>query len=1071
MSLRRTRPAIALVLTLAALAAPASASAVTRDLLSTTVTATGALDDACHSRLRAPTSDGVVQKSVTSPAPGWISAQLEGDGPGDWDVAIFQTDTNRLVAGSAAFGAIEHAQGVVGTGAPVTVQACRRDAAAARTAKLNVTLTLADASKPHKVQLASVSVPNRFRFAELERLGLNMADHGHGKTHDVVLYGPDDHAKLRRAKFTYVVEVDDLIAHDTRNRARDRANAPRLRQAGTRALPSGRTGPYRRLPDYQDEMKKLVEENPGLVKPIQLPLRSYEGRPVEGVEISTNVNARDGKPIFLNMGTHHAREWPSAEHSLEWAYEMVNGFRSGNTRVQSLLDKTRVIVIPVINPDGFNISREAGEAQLAGDGRGDPIAGGETANIVAHPLEYRRKNCRLPNDAPAGSCATFSQGVAEPGVDPNRNYGGFWGGPGASTDPTNLTYRGPGPFSEPETQNVRDLMSKRQVTTMITNHTFSALVLRPPGLQIQGAPPDEDLYKALGDTMAAENGYLSQRAYQLYDTTGTTEDWSYYATGGLGFTFEIGCKELDREGGKCDAANFHPPYVEMIAEYEGTSPLADDLKPDGLGNREAYFKALEHTADASKHSVLEGSAPVGAVLRLKKSFKTETFPQEDGKPIELDDTLETVMDVPLSGRFEWHINPSTRPVVAKDKGREATGQPSPPEEFDGGVGHPDDGAAACGDAEDNTASCTNDHPFTVPSGAGIDNARATIRIEWATLESDWDMRVFHDVDGDGAVEPGDEEVGSSQQGTTDYEETTITEPVLKPGDSYVVRVNNFLAAQDYAGKITYGGPADFVPARTESWTLTCERPNGEVLSTQQITIGRGQRQTPDLGACAARFTQPGPPQAGTTACATAAGFRSVATQPRGRRVRLAFARRESQPVNVDIFQVALGRRVIGERLVTRFRSKTSSFEWNGRGARSGYLFARYSMRLPDGRVDVRRKVLRFVNGRFSNQPDFYRRESCALLGSYKLERPVFGGRNGKSLGIAYRVTDNARVRLEVLRGSQTIKTLANEKRVSAGRTYRARTTSRGLRAGNYKIRITVRQGSRRVTSTLVARRL
>jgi uncharacterized membrane protein len=46
--------------------------------------------------------------------------------------------------------------------------------------------------------------------------------------------------------------------------------------------------------------------------------------------------------------------------------------------------------------------------------------------------------------------------------------------------------------------------------------------------------------KALGDSMAAENGYLSMYGWQLYDTTGTTEDWSYYATGGLGFTFEIG---------------------------------------------------------------------------------------------------------------------------------------------------------------------------------------------------------------------------------------------------------------------------------------------------------------------------------------------------------------------------------------------------------------------------------------------------------------------------------------------------------------------------------------------------
>lgn len=40
--------------------------------------------------------------------------------------------------------------------------------------------------------------------------------------------------------------------------------------------------------------------------------------------------------------------------------------------------------------------------------------------------------------------------------------------------------------------------------------------------------------------MAKENGYANQKSYELYDTSGATEDWTYYATGGLGFTFEIG---------------------------------------------------------------------------------------------------------------------------------------------------------------------------------------------------------------------------------------------------------------------------------------------------------------------------------------------------------------------------------------------------------------------------------------------------------------------------------------------------------------------------------------------------
>ena len=55
------------------------------------------------------------------------------------------------------------------------------------------------------------------------------------------------------------------------------------------------------------------------------------------------------------------------------------------------------------------------------------------------------------------------------------------------------TYRGDGPFSEPEVQNIRELISSRQVTNLITNHTYSNLVLRPPGVADFGFPLEEPL--------------------------------------------------------------------------------------------------------------------------------------------------------------------------------------------------------------------------------------------------------------------------------------------------------------------------------------------------------------------------------------------------------------------------------------------------------------------------------------------------------------------------------------------------------------------------------------------------
>ena len=170
-------------------------------------------------------------------------------------------------------------------------------------------------------------------------------------------------------------------------------------------------------------MKALALANPDLVKPITLAHTSRQGRPVEGLEITTNPTARDGKPVYLQLGMHHAREWPSAEHTLEWAYELIQDYRAGDARTRTLVESVRTIIVPVVNPDGFNFSREDGQTK----GHGGGFSG-----FNASDAEFHRKNCS------AASC------VVNGGVDLNRNYGDLWGGPGATSNPAVETYRGTG---------------------------------------------------------------------------------------------------------------------------------------------------------------------------------------------------------------------------------------------------------------------------------------------------------------------------------------------------------------------------------------------------------------------------------------------------------------------------------------------------------------------------------------------------------------------------------------------------------------------------------------------------
>jgi hypothetical protein len=232
----RLRAVLIAVLALSALLAPTAAEA--RDLLSTSVSAPRSEDRSCTSKLLGGAAQPA--KTLTAPAVGWLTARLEGDGPGDWDLAVFESNTGRLVGGSTSFGAVEVAQGIVGTGAPLAVQACRRSGDT-RTAKLSVTLAEVDDKPAVKAKLVRISVPSRDRNSELEKLGLDLTEHARPGYREAVLYGAKDAQRLRDAKFTFTLEVADLVA-------RDRAARARERRASARALPSGRTGTYRRRP-------------------------------------------------------------------------------------------------------------------------------------------------------------------------------------------------------------------------------------------------------------------------------------------------------------------------------------------------------------------------------------------------------------------------------------------------------------------------------------------------------------------------------------------------------------------------------------------------------------------------------------------------------------------------------------------------------------------------------------------------------------------------------------------------------------------------------------------------------
>jgi Zinc carboxypeptidase len=652
---------------------------------------------------------------------------------------------------------------------------------------------LQQADDGDKVQLVHVEAGTRAERNRLAKLGLDLTEHGDLTGLDVVLHGTEDAEILREAGFDWRVKVADLAAKARANARADRQYAAEVAES---PLPSGRTS-YRHLEDYNRELIQLTRKYPNTTRPLVLPNRSVEGRKIRGIEITSHAGNRlDGKPVMLMVGAHHAREWPSAEHTMEWAYELLENYKS-NPETKRIVNNVRTIVVPVLNPDGFRISREA-----------DPLG-----DFSLFDYEMKRKNCSISQFTPeqylGGTCEDNPAGRYR-GTDLNRNYPGFWGGPGASPIWADDTYRGDSPGSEPETDALRQLISKRQVTNLITNHTYSNLVLRPPSIFSTGYTPDEEVYRGLGERMTSHNDYANQASFQLYDTSGSLEDWSYWNTGGFGFTFEI------------SPDGFHEAFEDaVVAEYVGLPPAAGAGQG---GNRAAYYEMADATIDRSLHSVIKGQAPKGALLRIQKEFTTQTSPviQPDGsvsEPLSYTDHLVSSFR-PKGGWFSWDVNPSTRPLVAGRWGRDPVAPVQPG--YD--VANPE-GVPAEGESEEIT--------FTVGGLPEYDNFTADLVVDWPGEDGeavDWDVFV---VDEDGNF--------VAQAATLDNPE--VVRLVLPEAGEYTAVIENYEGGteeSDWTARVEFTEPPEeIVTGVKETWKLTCHR-GGRMIGSQEVVVDRGE---------------------------------------------------------------------------------------------------------------------------------------------------------------------------------------------------------------------------------------
>ncbi|MBX3170354.1 MAG: zinc carboxypeptidase [Candidatus Eremiobacteraeota bacterium] len=286
-------------------------------------------------------------------------------------------------------------------------------------------------------------------------------------------------------------------------------------QLHLRKLPNPIAKGYHSYEQVNAELDKLSTQYPDLCQKVSLG-RSAEGREIWALRLSSDAQEKTGVVI---TGCHHAREWMSVEIPLHVAKTILEGDRSR-------LEKGEIWIVPVVNPDGYEHSRNSDA--------------------------WWRKN-RRPVEVDAVGNKTDAIGV-----DLNRNYydgvhmelyrpegdtpgstSDDWGA--TSDNPSSDSYRGPSGASEPETQAILGLeLGHKNIRGVIDHHSYGEMILYPWGYTSEPSPV-KDLHVEIGSKMNEAMGgrYSLKQSSGLYPSAGESDDCQS-VNGLVTFTLEVG---------------------------------------------------------------------------------------------------------------------------------------------------------------------------------------------------------------------------------------------------------------------------------------------------------------------------------------------------------------------------------------------------------------------------------------------------------------------------------------------------------------------------------------------------
>lgn len=256
----------------------------------------------------------------------------------------------------------------------------------------------------------------------------------------------------------------------------------------------GSMGGYKTLEEIGEDLDQMHELFPDLISEKVVIGTTIEGRDIWAVWMGVDLD--EPKPQVMYNSLIHARE-PNSMMSLHYYMWWLLENYGTDAEATFILDNRHLAFVTLLNPDGYEYNRS-----IAPDGGG-----------------MHRKNRRPVGGEPEG-------------IDLNRNFGPFefWDHPngGSSLQTGSQIYRGEAPFSEPETQALRDFVEAYHFRTAFNYHSYSNLLIYPYGA-LRRLTRDSTLFIQYAMDMTSENQYFFGTAPETvgYNVRGSSDDWFY----------------------------------------------------------------------------------------------------------------------------------------------------------------------------------------------------------------------------------------------------------------------------------------------------------------------------------------------------------------------------------------------------------------------------------------------------------------------------------------------------------------------------------------------------------------